>query len=164
VVFPADLEGISLELFLWRISNHSTLDGRGGLHASARWHSQGHAIVYLASSPAGALVEVLVHLELDPQRLPASYRMLKAESPDEIPPSRIDGAALPDNWRDNLMVTRGLGDEWLIAGQSALLEVPSAILPETFNLLLNPRHGDAARIAVLWHQPFPYDRRFFKVK
>ena len=163
MAFPADLKG-TCQLFLWRISNHSTLDGRGGLHASARWHSQGHAIVYLASSPAGALVEVLVHLELDPQRLPASYKMLKAESPDEIPPRRIDGAALPDNWRDNLMVTRGLGDEWLIAGQSALLEVPSAILPETFNLLLNPRHGDAARIAVLWHQPFPYDRRFFKVK
>ena len=151
-------------MFLWRISNHNTLDGRGGLHAPARWHSQGHAIVYLAASPAGALVEVLVHLELDPQRLPARYRMLKAEAPDEIPRRRIDGTALPDDWRDDLTVTRGLGDEWLIAGHSALLEVPSAILPETFNLLLNPGHPDAERIVVIWHQPFPYDRRFFRVK
>jgi RES domain-containing protein len=151
-------------VFLWRISNHSTLDGRGGLHAAARWHSQGHAIVYLAASPAGALVEVLVHLELDPQRLPASYRMLKAEAPDEAQPGRITAASLPNNWRDDLMLTRSKGDEWLIADQSALLEVPSAILPETFNLLLNPRHPDAERITILWHQPFPYDRRFFKVK
>jgi RES domain-containing protein len=151
-------------VFLWRISNHSTLDGRWGLHASARWHSQGHAIVYLAASPDGALVEVLVHLELDPQRFPASYKMLKAEAPDETQPHRLNGAALPDNWRDDLVLTRSLGDQWLIAGQSALLEVPSAILPETFNLLLNPRHPDAQRVAVLWHQPFPYDRRFFKVK
>ena len=84
-------------MFLWRISNHSTLDGRGGLHAAARWHSQGYAIVYLAASPAGALVEVLVHLELDPQRLPASYRMLKAEAPDEAQPRRITAASLPNN-------------------------------------------------------------------
>ena len=151
-------------MFLWRISNHSTLDGRGGLHAAARWHSQGHAIVYLAASPAGALVEVLVHLELDPQRLPASYGMLKAEAPDEAQPRRSTAASLPNNWRDDLMLTRRKGDEWLIADESALLEVPSAILPETFNLLLNPRHPDAERITILWHQPFPYDRRFFKVK
>jgi RES domain-containing protein len=151
-------------VFLWRISNHSTLDGRGGLHASARWHSQGHAIVYLASSPAGALVEILVHLELDPQRLPLSYKMLKAEAPDDTRPGRINASSLPDNWRDDLTLTRNLGDQWLIAGSAALLEVPSAILPETFNLLLNPRHPDAQRVSVLWHQPFPYDRRFFKVK
>ena len=62
------------------------------------------------------------------------------------------------------MLTRRKGDEWLIADQSALLEVPSVILPETFNLLLNPRHPDAERITILWHQPFPYDRRFFKGK
>ena len=150
-------------MILWRISNHSTLDGRGGLHASARWHSRGHAIVYLASSPAGALVEVLVHLELDPQRLPASYRMLKAEAPDENSMRRLSTASLPDNWRDDHSLTRRVGDAWLIAGQSALLEVPSAILPETFNMLLNPHHPHAQRVAVLWHRPFPFDRRFFKV-
>ncbi len=151
-------------MFLWRISNHSTLDGRGGLYASARWHTQGHAVVYLATSPAGALVEVLVHLELDPQHLPASYTMLKAEAPDEDEPRRISLESLPDNWRDDLTLTRRMGDDWLLTAQSALLEVPSAILPETFNLLLNPRHPDAQRVAVLWHHPFPYDHRFFKVK
>ena len=151
-------------MFLWRISNHSALDGRGGLYAAARWHSQGRAVVYLATSPAGALVEVLVHLELDPQRLPATYRMLKAEAPDQVEVTRIPMASLPRTWRDDLLLTRGKGDEWLSTGQSALLEVPSAILPETFNLLLNPRHPDAERVDVLWHEPFPYDRRFFKGK
>ena len=151
-------------MFLWRISNHSTLDGSGGLHASARWHTQGHAVVYLATSPAGSLVEVLVHLELDPRHLPASYQLLKAEAPDATATLRIEAGSLPDNWRDNAGSTRALGDEWLRAGKTALLEVPSAILPETFNLLLNPRHPEARRVAVLWHQPFPYDRRFFKVK
>ena len=51
-------------MFLWRISNYRTLDGRGGLETSARWHSQGRPIVYLAESVSGALLEVLVHFEL----------------------------------------------------------------------------------------------------
>jgi RES domain-containing protein len=151
-------------VFLWRISNHGTLDGRGGLYASARWHNQGHAVVYLATSPAGAFVEVLVHLELNPQHLPASYGMLKAEAPNGTAPARITLESLPTDWRNDYAATRNLGDRWLTEGKSALLEVPSAILPETVNLLLNPRHPDARRVSVLWHQPFPYDRRFFKVK
>ena len=80
-----------------------------------------------------------------------------------LQPRRIS-ECVADGWRDDLTLTRRMGDEWLTRGESALLEVPSAILPETFNLLLNPRHPDAQRVAVLWHQPFPYDRRFFKVK
>lgn len=149
-------------MFLWRISRHGTLEGRGGLHAAARWHSQGHPVVYLAASPAGALVEVLVHLELDPRHLPQSYQMLKAEAPHDIVLSSIAPSSLPSNWRDDLVLTRSKGDEWLASGQSALFEVPSAILPETFNLLLNPRHPAAQRITVLWHEPFPYDRRLFR--
>jgi RES domain-containing protein len=151
-------------MFLWRISNHAELDGRGGLLASARWHTQGRAIVYLAASPAGALVEVLVNLELDAGRLPGSYTMLKAEAPDDIRIMRVELASLPENWAGDLSISRGRGDEWLAGRESALLEVPSAILPDTFNVLLNPHHEDAGRIQVLWQRAYPYDRRFFKVR
>ena len=72
-------------MFLWRISNHSTLEGRGGLLASARWHTEGRPIVYFAESPPSALVERLVHLELNPARFPKSYRLLQAEGPDDLP-------------------------------------------------------------------------------
>jgi RES domain-containing protein len=149
-------------MFLWRISNHGTLDGRGGLFASARWHTSGRPIVYLATTPAGALVEILVHLELNPAHLPRSYQLLKAEAPDDIRLSAVDWASLPDNWRDDTTISRTKGDEWLAASNSALLEVPSAILPETFNFLLNPLHDDAGRIRVLSHQAYPYDRRLFR--
>jgi len=118
-------------------------------------------VVYLATSPAGALVEVLVNLELDPASLPRSYHMLKAEAPQEVGVTRVDQASLPENWREDRNATRRHGDEWLAAAASALLEVPSAILPETFNILLNPRHKDAGRVAVLWHEAYPYDHRLF---
>jgi RES domain-containing protein len=149
-------------MILWRISNYETLDGRGGLFASARWHSRGRPIVYLANSAAGALVEVLVHLELDPARLPRSYTLLKADAADDVSVQRLDAALLAQNWRDDSTITRNVGDEWLAAGKSALLEVPSAILPETVNFLLNPLHPDAAKVRVLWHEAYPYDRRLFK--
>jgi RES domain-containing protein len=151
-------------MFLWRISNHEALDGRGGLLASARWHTQGRPIVYLAANPAGALVEVLVNLELDAARLPGSYTLLKAEAPDDIQVRRIELGSLPVGWAGDLTITRNMGDEWLAGGESALLEVPSAILPETWNVLLNPHHLDAGRIRVVWQQAYPYDRRFFKVR
>jgi RES domain-containing protein len=151
-------------MFLWRISNHVELDGRGGVLASARWHTQGRPIVYLAGSPAGALVEVLVNLELDPGRLPGSYTLLKAEAADDLPVRRVDVAALPEGWVGDLAATRSVGDAWLAGGESALLEVPSAILPETFNLLLNPLHADAGRVRVVWTHAYPYDRRFFRVR
>jgi RES domain-containing protein len=77
---------------------------------------------------------------------------------------RVEVESLAESWRDDHAMTRSRGDEWLAGGESALLEVPSAILPETFNVLLNPTHLDAGRIKVVWRQAYPYDRRFFKVR
>jgi len=101
----------------------------------------------------------MVHLELRPNQLPKSYRLMKAEAPDDLPKMRF--SALSEDWRQNETASRTLGDEWLGLGQTALLEVPSAILPETINLLLNPGHADAERVKVLWHEAYPFDQRLF---
>lgn len=149
-------------MFLWRISNHANLEGRGGLFASARWHTLGRPIVYLAETPSGALTEVLVHLELDPDNMPDSYKLLKLEAPDDVSLRRLKPSDLPSNWKGNLLITRNIGDEWLAAGATALLKVPSAIVPETFNVLLNPQHPDAPKIRVVWHRKYPWDKRLFE--
>lgn len=149
-------------MLLWRISNHATLDGLGGLLASARWHTQGHPIVYLAETPAGALLELLVHLELDVTTLPASYKLLKAEAPDDISLRTVVESNLPGSWRGDLVLTRTMGDEWLASDSTALLKVPSAMMPETCNILLNSLHPEAARVKVLWHREYPWDRRLLE--
>jgi RES domain-containing protein len=149
-------------MLLWRISNHASLAGEGGLLASARWHSQGHPILYLAETPAGALVEVLVHLELEPAHLPRSYKLLKAEAPDDISLRAIGKRELGENWTRDLLATRTLGDEWLRSRATALLRVPSAIVPETFNLLLNPLHPEAARLHIISHRDYPWDKRLLE--
>ena len=149
-------------MLLWRISNHTGLAGEGGLLASARWHTQGHPILYLAETPAGALVEVLVHLELDSAHLPRSYKLLKAEAPEDISVRAVGKAELSQNWTQDLLATRSLGDDWLLSRATALLRVPSAIVPETFNLLLNPLHPEAGRLRLLSHRDYPWDKRLLE--
>jgi RES domain-containing protein len=146
-------------MIFWRISNHKSLDGAGGLLASARWHFRGHPVVYLAESPAGALLEVLVHLELDYSALPRAYRMLKVEAPDDIAGRSIAESALPVRWKESAVDTRRVGTEWLVSRGTALLRVPSAIVPETYNFLLNPGHPEAGRAVILWHRKYPWDSR-----
>ena len=69
---------------LWRISNHAGLSGEGGLRYSARWHTAGLPVVYLAASPAGAMIEILVHLELNEDNIPLHYQLLEVAVPDDL--------------------------------------------------------------------------------
>jgi len=146
-------------LHLWRISNHRSLTGEGGLRYAARWHSAGRRIVYLAESPAGAMIEVLVHLELD-DSLPSRYTLLCVEIPEKI---RIHQIAAPSGnaWKTNLKLSRRLGDEWLAQVKTALARVPSAILPETYNYLLNPLHPDAGSIKIIEVKKAVFDPRLY---
>jgi RES domain-containing protein len=145
---------------LWRISNHHSLSGEGGLRYAARWHSVGRRIVYLAESPAGAMIEVLVHLELE-EELPRKYTLLRVGVPDELPLEEIS-VPKSDAWKSNHTLSRSLGDEWLARRTTALARVPSAILPNTSNYLLNPLHRDAERIQIVASMRAEFDPRLLK--
>jgi RES domain-containing protein len=149
-------------VFLWRISNHLSLEGDGALRTPGRWHSRGRRVVYCAQSPAAALLEILVHFEIDIQDLPVRYRLLKIEAPDDVQVERVSVDDLPANWPQKTEVTRELGERWLAKGSAALLSVPSAIMPETFNILLNPAHQDAKRIVVVETREHAIDPRLLK--
>jgi RES domain-containing protein len=144
--------------FLWRISNYSSLSGEGGLHFSARWHAAGHRIVYLAESPAGAMIEALVHLELDETDWPRTYQLLQIEYPADL---RVDTLkpTPAKSWKTSPAATRKVGDDWLRSDRSALARVPSVILPETWNVLLNPDHPEAKQVRILKTIRAEYDPR-----
>ena len=135
-------------MILWRISNHQSLAGDGALRASGRWHTRGRRIVYCAETPASALLEILVHAELSVADLPARYRLLKIDAPDDVKVERVSAADLDADWVDDIDASRAVGDAWLAARRSALLYVPSAVIPATDNVLLNPVHPDAARLVI----------------
>ncbi len=132
---------------LYRLTEFPSLDGEGGRLYSARWHSAGSPIVYLAASPPGALIEILVHLELDENEIPPALKLIRVAVPDKLP---VPSLRTPtgEAWKQDESITRKLGDSWLKSRRSALARVPSSILPETFNYLLNPLHPDAAQITV----------------
>lgn len=129
---------------LWRISNYADLSGRGGLFFSARWHTRGAPIVYAAEHPAGALLEFLVHM--GEQELPSHFQMLTIEGTDDVSTSTTD--ALPEGWQTDIDATRAMGDRWLHGGSSALLNVPSAIVEDAHNILINPLHPHAAKLRI----------------
>lgn len=147
----------------WRISNYRTLDGEGGRLASGRWNSGGAPVIYLAASPAGALIETLVHLDLDDDELPRQYNLLRITAPDALAVSQLK-VPQGTRWESDLIVTRKLGDAWLRSEKSALAQVPSAILPETFNYLLNPLHPDATHVRIAKVQQALFDPRLFKLR
>jgi RES domain-containing protein len=148
---------------LWRISNYSDLSGRGGLESPGRWHPAGFRVVYLAESAAGALLEILVHMELTEATFPECFRLLKIRVPADCATLPID---LPDgdDWKSDFELTRRLGSEWLRSLASPLASVPSAIAPETWNFLLNPLHPDVARVAIVSERLERFDPRLFRIR
>lgn len=142
---------------LWRISNYESLEGIGGLYSQGRWHPLGQRIVYLSEHPALALLEVMVHLEIDQEDLPDTFKLLKVEAP--TPLDKMAGLELPDGWKENGHATQKVGLQWLSDGTSPVVRVPSAILPESVNVLLNPLHPDSKMLKITEVIPFPFDDR-----
>jgi RES domain-containing protein len=129
--------------------------GRGGLSGKGRWHTQGRLIVYAAENTSLAMAESLVHIQRSNNIEPFSRWEI------EVPDSMITAAlALPAGWRGHFSVTQALGDAWLAARPSVGLLVPSAIVPNEMNCLINPAHP---QFSLTWvvsgPHPFTFDTR-----
>ncbi len=149
---------------LWRISRHDDLDGLGGERSDGRWHTaaKGKRIVYLSEHPAVALLEVLANLKGNPRLFPDAYRMMKVAAAETAGVESV--GALDEDWRERVEATRAIGDAWLAERRSALLRVPSAPSPESWNYLLNPLHVEAKGLQVEWARWVRYDRRLFHLQ
>lgn len=116
------------------------------MRASGRWHLAGTPVVYCADHPATALLERLVHIDLED--MPAGYTLMTIDLPAE-PAHRIDISDLPDDWKTSIETTQAIGDGVLSAVDHLIVWVPSALVPYAWNALLNPRHPAAATCAIV---------------
>lgn len=149
---------------LWRLSNHTELDGVGGLVSSGRWHPKGVFVAYLAEHPALAILETLVHLEVgDLDEIPDTYTLSRVDALPQASIQELGLTKLPAEWTNNTALTQALGFRWLRANDSVLLKVPSAVAPASFNYLYNPAHPAAASCSVGESRRQPWDRRLFKI-
>jgi RES domain-containing protein len=147
-------------MLLWRISRHRDLTGAGGLRAPGRWHDRGSPIVYLAETPAGALLESCVHTSAND--VPPNYNLLAVRVEEQTSVETLELDALRSDWIDHLETTREIGSAWLRSLRSALLRVPSALAPATSNVLLNPLHPDATHLHIESTYEYPFDPRIKK--
>ncbi len=145
---------------LWRVSQHRDLKGIGGLRAPGRWHERGLPVVYLAESPAGALLETCVHTSAND--IPPYYTLLAVAVADSVSLQQLDVSTLPANWPEDVQTTRQIGSAWLRAAHSALFRIPSALVPSTFNVMLNPLHPHARRLRIQAAVRYPFDPRIKK--
>ena len=126
---------------------------------SGRWHHKGRPVVYCADHPSTAMLEALVHV--DPDVLPNTYTLIMVSVPDDIAIVDVAETELPSDWRENSQATRDIGTALLDEGASAIIRVPSAIVPAVSNYLLNPAHDDHVRITVEESAAHPFDSRLF---
>lgn len=118
--------------------------------------------MYCAPNPATALLEVLVHAGIDIEDVPVNFRYLEIDAPDTLAVEDVDTGALGQSWRKNLAATRRAGDQWLQSSRTALLRVPSVIVPATWNVLINPRHPDSIQVRVVRTHSHGLDPRLLR--
>lgn len=149
----------------WRIvkqKHHATaFTGQSASERGGRWNSEGTRLIYTASSTSLALLEILVNLRHS-QTL-ASYYLYRVTFPAEVGLD-FDLKSLPANWRDRPppVDTQVTGDKWVSGAASAVLSVPSTIVPHERKYLLNPAHSDFTEISVGAPHSFPIDERLLE--
>ena len=147
----------------WRITKQkhakSAFTGEGARLYGGRWNSLGTAMIYNAQSQSLAVLEVLVHL--DSPELLKKYVLFEV-AVDEAYVDELDPSKLPRNWKADPAPSKvqTIGDDWTAGGTSAVLRVPSTLVPGESNFLLNPRHPDFRKLRIGKALPFLFDPRF----
>ncbi len=149
---------------LWRLCSrhHAAFDGEGARLYGGRWNHPGAPVVYTSESLALAALEYFVNLDADLG--PADLVATRAEVPGEVAMRVIAPRDLPRTWRKYPApgALRDLGTAWALEGATAVLAVPSAVIPQERNYLLNPAHPEFRRIRVHPPEPFRFDPRMWK--
>jgi RES domain-containing protein len=137
---------------------YADLSGEGARLAGGRWNRPGKPAVYSAQSRALAILEALVHFQ--PYRLPTDLVLLSIEIPGGVPQATWAESELPDGWNEiGAEAALDRGDQWLEAATTTVLWVPSVIVRQELNAVLNPRHPDHAKIRITAQPAFAFDHR-----
>jgi RES domain-containing protein len=147
---------------LYRAEYGPGLDGIGGTLADGRWHTRGERVVYFGARAAIVVLERLAHT--DPDLFPADLRLASFEfietmSSDISTIKAEDISPLPEKWVRDENATRRIGGQWWRERSSLLLLVPSAVLPEESNYVLNAQHPGAKSLQLVRERPFTFDPR-----
>jgi RES domain-containing protein len=138
------------------------LSGTGARVHGGRWNRKDIPVVYASENRSLATLEFLVHVPLS--LLPNNLSIACIDITGAIVVEQISTADLPKNWRDCPAPPElaDVGSEWALAMRSLLLRVPSVVVPDDFNILINPKHPDMNRVVIPSIERFVFDRRLLR--
>lgn len=149
-------------MIVYRLTNGefiNDLSGIGSKLYGGRWNSVGLPALYVTEYISLAVLEILVHVKS--YRHPLDYHLVAIEIPEPGNLVTIDLRKLKSNWKDDIAYGQFIGDEFLSARQSLVLKVPSSIIDQENNFMINPLHPDAGKIKIRSSKNFIFDKRLF---
>lgn len=150
----------------WRLvkARHAAVafNGEGAQLEGGRWNPKGVSVVYLSDHPALAALETFVHLKGAAAKI--KFMLFRIRIPDEVSVREVSDTSLPANWRDEppTLDTMVIGERWVREGSSAILKVPSVLIPAAANFIFNPLHPEAAKVKIDHGEKFSFDPRMWK--
>jgi RES domain-containing protein len=136
--------------------------GEGAFRYGGRWNSRGVPVVYLGGNPSISALEIVVNTDDSEDLYRIPYVLIPVDFDEELV---TRPQSLPDDWKQDPPPPScaAVGDEWLRSDRSAVLEVPSAVIPLERNFILNPLHKDFPQITIGKPQAFEFDSRLAKL-
>jgi RES domain-containing protein len=151
-------------MIVYRISNAEyshDISGTGAKLMGARWNSKGIPVLYTSAHISLAVLEMLVNTDFKDYAI--ALDLLYINIPDQVKVTSIDLSILNNKWKEDFDYTRYIGDEIFKQKESVLIKVPSAVIQEEYNYLVNPLHADFKKIKIIKTKSYWPDERLFKI-
>ena len=155
---------------IWRIASDTRdyeaddLSGKGAEITGGRWNDKGTPVVYTSANRALAALETIVHLNAG--GLPLNRYLIEVTIPDMVwdAAELIDSISAPVGWdaEPASKTSSDFGTRWARSNSSLLLRVPSVLVPEESNVLINPRHPDIVKVTARKVRKWLYDARIVR--
>ena len=149
-------------MIVYRITHSHFKDdisGNGAKTYGGRWNVPGLPALYTSEHISLCVLELLVNISLQESQI--NYHLIQIQIPESAEMALVSTKKLKTNWQNDQMYTRFMGSEFLKNKQSLLLKVPSAVISEESNYLINPLHANFNKIQIIKSFPFKFDKRLF---
>ena len=151
-------------MIVYRISNSKYSDdisGAGAKLYGSRWNSKGIPMLYTGEHISLAILEMLVNTHFKDYDIALDLMYIQLPTQSNITEIKLN--KLKNNWKDDFNFTRFIGDEFVKQNQSLILKVPSVVVNEEHNYLINPLHPDFKKIKITNTKTFWPDKRLFTI-
>ena len=149
---------------VWRIASaaHAACDGEGARRHGSRWTPRGVPAVFASATLSLAALERFVHTDSDLELV--DLVAIPVDIHEDIATESVELGTLPPDWRlfPAPPTLAAIGDQWFRASRTAVLSVPSGVIPHERNFALNPTHREFAQLAIGRPEPFSFDPRMWK--